>query len=439
MDKLPPNNLEAEQAAICCLLTDSEVKHKTGVKILPEWLYSKKHKVIATAINDLHDKNINIDLISLKNELIKSDKLAEIGGLPFLMQLIDIVSTSANFAHYVDIVKEHYQQRKLIIMANQILEAAYNHQKPENIINMVNETTLNTFSDKIDQCQSIDQLFPEYFHTLETRKEKKMSGITTGLNALDSITSGIKKGDLTVIAARPSMGKTQLALKLSDAQAEIKEPSLVVTMEMENNSLIDRYTSAKTGIKLFNLKNPANMTDEENNKLQMFIPQITENGKRIYLDYSPSLNIQDLEIKIRLAKIKYNISTVFIDYLGLMEIEAKGKENKTDAIGRVTRKLKNLAGQLDIAVVLLSQLNRELEKRPNKRPILSDLRDSGSLEQDADLVILIYRESVYCGRINEAGEDVSGKADLIIAKQRNGAVGDVQVRFSPETVTFHDF
>lgn len=437
--KIPPHNLDAEKALLCCILTDEEALIKHGLRLDEKIFYSKANRLIYKAIAALNSDHVNVDMISLKNQLITMGKFNEIGSLPYLVEIINTVSTSANIKHYAEIVTESYKLRTIIQNSASSMEMAYSRTDANQIIGNLQNAIYSTYSDKHSEPVSV----AEYFATYEIKQHEALKnqscGIPTGFRSLDQEIGGLQPGNLIVIAARPSMGKSQLGIQFADNAAKRKEPTGIISLEMPHNDLLNRLISARTGICLKHLRDPKLQTREDLSKLGHYLPNIKESGKYLFFDYCPGINLADLVMKIRLMKLKYNVSTVFVDYLGLIRIDQKKDENTTDAIGRITSALKILAGELEIAIVLLAQLNRDLEKRPDKRPMMSDLRGSGNIEQDADLILFIYREHYYLKKeFNSDGKFILNTADIIIGKQRNGSTTTVELKFKADCVTFYE-
>jgi len=436
---IPPHDVEAEKAFLCCIMTDSDALIKSGVTMQEHYFYNKALKIVFKATQALTAINATVDLVSLKNQLNKTGKLSEVGGIPGLMEIMGTVSTSANVKHYAEIIIEKYKLRLVIQNATTAIESAYNLEDADSVIGTLNTSIIHNNAEKSTEPVSLADYLPQYNSEQSAKQEKQSFGISTGWESLDEAIGGFSGGQLIVVAGRPAMGKSQFALQLGVNTARQKVPAGVISMEMGKPELTSRVISTRTGILYDHIRKPFKQTKEDRSKLAHYGDQIRELGKYLFLDDTNNLTISSLIMKIRLLVHSHKCKVIFVDYIGLVDLQMQKGERDTVAIGRLTRSLKVLAKELLIDIVILSQLNRDVEKRPDKRPILSDLRESGNIEQDVDIAILLYREYYYFKKeVNDDGEYVAKRAEIIIAKQRNGAAQTVFFDWDGQTVTFSD-
>ena len=427
--KLQPHDIDLEKHLLCCLMMDSDSILNLDNDLQAEHFYKREHRYIYTAIKNLLDKNTAPDIVTIKNELVKIGKLNESGGVGYLADISNTVSTSANIASYAIEVIEKYKLRNIISKSVEAVERAYRCENSDSIISSCDISQV--ISGSYARFESISSLIDKYDAGYYNEKP---NGITTGLFQLDRMTGGYHQKKLIIIAARPSQGKTSLALRHLFNAAKTGEKTALFSLEMDQDSLTQRMLSAETGIPYKQIKN-RKMTEQNQVKYEILKPAIKDVCKNIFINDRSEMNVNQIYMAAKKLKKDEGITQVIIDYVGLMDME-KGY-TKTDEISKVTRTLKAMAKNLDLAVIVLSQLNREVDKRPDKRPQLSDLRDSGSIEQDADLIVFILRKSFYNLKNSEGFVDPD-EATLIIAKQRDGETGDIDVRFDAETVSFND-
>lgn len=439
LKKIPPHDLEIERALLSCIMIDEDwVEKLTDVRPEEFYFYSKQHRSIFEAMTKLENENHKVDLLSLKNYLQTTGKLSEAGGTPYLAEVIDAISTSANIRHYAEIVQNKYLLRSLINLSTNSIEIAYSEEQEANELLDKFSGDLFSLAEKKQRnipLQIEESLYKVYAQIEEwSKKSGDTSGITTGYERLDTLTAGWQNSNLIVLAARPSMGKTQLALNfaINAAKSEDQNPVAIFSLEMSRNELAMRLLSMVGNVSLSNLKSGRLQADEWTS-LGMAMGSLAE--LPIYIDDSTSLNVLELRTKCRRLKKEKNIGMVIVDYIGLMETD--NKIERHEGISRISRALKGLSKELDIPIMVLSQLNREVDKRQDKRPILSDLRESGAIEQDADLVMFILRPEFY-GIKDANGRDQSGLAEVIIGKQRSGPTGIVKLHFDKKCLKFED-
>lgn len=434
-NKIPPHDIEAEKALLCCILTDEDYTSKLrDIDLRSEYFYAKQNRFIFDAVIKLETESANVDLISLKNQLVRMNKLSESGGLPYLTEIMNTVSTSANILHYAEIVENKYLLRSLISTATGSIEMAY--QETEEAKYILDKTTSELFilSEKKNKNypELIDKAMTHAYHQIQAWSEKGvLSGITSGYPELDAMTAGWQKNSMVVLAARPSMGKTQLALNFAvNAASKDKISVAIFSLEMGKTELAMRLMSMEGEVSLQKLKK-GDLFDDEWTRLGMAMGRLSQ--LPIYIDDSSSLNILDLRTKCRRLKKEKDIGMIIVDYIGLMEVEKTLERH--EGISRISRSLKALSKELEVPVMVLSQLNRDVDKRPDKRPLLSDLRESGAIEQDADMILFILRPEVYNIK-DENGNSQEGRAEIIIGKQRSGPTGNIDLYFDKKSLRF---
>ncbi|MGD8263493.1 MAG: replicative DNA helicase [Desulfobacterales bacterium] len=424
---LPPQNIEAEESIISAILIDNNTLLDVIEIVSDSDFYRTAHQKIFAAITDLFDKGEPVDLVTLANRLKEKGQLEEIGGGTYLARLVDTVPFAVNAQHYAQIVYDKAALRRLIEKANAIVKRCFDERgEVDDIIDFA-EASVFEISEKKSQ-QAFYPLSKIILGNIETLEEKQgnrslVTGVATGFTHIDNLTSGLQKSDLIILAARPSMGKTALALNIArNAAVDANIPVAIFSLEMSKEQLSLRMLCAEARIDSSRLRGGF-FSMEDWHRLTDAAGILSESP--IFIDDSPSLSAMDIRAKARRLKLDKNIGLVIIDYLQLMQ-GRRTAERRDLEISEISRALKALAKELDLPVLALSQLNRMLEQRTDKRPRLSDLRESGALEQDADVVAFIYRDEVY----NREDDNPSkGVAEIILAKQRNGPTGDVNLTF----------
>lgn len=424
LGKIPPHDIEAEQAVIGSMLTDKEAVI-TALEILkPEDFYREDNRLIYTAIVNLYNRAEPIDIITLKDELSSINKLDAVGGLEYIAQLPDKVPTTANALRYVKIVEEKSILRSLIKTANEIIQLGYDPtQEVEQIMDGAERKIFEVMQRKNQKgYHSIKDILVESFTQLEKLYNQKqhITGVPTGFADLDYKTAGLHNSDLILVAARPAMGKSAFALNIaSNAAVRAKIPVVIFSLEMSKDQMANRILCSEALVDS-NKVRTGKVEDEDWAKLAAASGMLSES--EIYIDDTPGISIMEIRAKCRKMKMEKNIGLVVIDYLQLIQGSNKRGGSREQEIAEISRSLKILAKEIDVPVIALSQLSRAPEQRPDHRPMLSDLRESGSIEQDADIVMFLYRDDYY----NEDSEK-KNIAEVIIAKQRSGSTGTVEL------------
>lgn len=436
--KRPPHSVEAEQSIIGGLMLDNQAFEKVDTKLCEADFYRTEHRVLYRSILNLVKKNQPFDVITVLDILKSSGTLDEAGGEVYLFELANNTPSVANVSAYADIVREKSVQRQLIAVASEIADSAYNpgHRMVTELLDFA-ETRVFAIAEQtageggplamksilVRAVEKIDALY----HSGEI-----ITGLPTGLTELDEMTSGLQKSDLVIVAGRPSMGKTTLVMNMAE-HAAIKsgKPVLVFSMEMPADSLAMRMMSSLGRIDQHKIRT-GKLDDDDWPRVTSAVHMLSE--APLFIDDAPALSPSEVRARARrLVKEHGPLGLIVVDYLQLMKVPGFKAENRTAEISEISRSLKALAKELNVPVVALSQLNRSLEQRHDKRPVMSDLRESGAIEQDADLICFIYRDEVY----NEDSPD-KGCAEIIIAKQRNGPIGKVRVAFLGKYTRFED-
>lgn len=423
LGKVPPHDIEAEQAVIGSMLTDQEAVYAAIERLKPEDFYREDNKQIYTAILNIYNKAEPIDIITLKAELSSMGKLDAVGGLEYIVELPEKVPTTANVDRYIKIVEEKSLLRNLIRAANEILSSGYAQEDDvENIVDHAEKKIFDVMQKKSQKgYTTIKDVLVESFTKLEELYNQKehITGVPTGFAELDKKTAGLHGSELILIAARPAMGKSAFALNIgSYAATRANVPVAIFSLEMSKEQVGNRILCSEALVDSNNVRT-GELTDEELGKLAETSGELSQ--APIYIDDTPGISVMEIRAKCRKLKLEKNIGLVIIDYLQL--IQGSGKtSSREQEIAEISRSLKILAKEIEVPVIALSQLSRAVEARPDHRPMLSDLRESGSIEQDADIVMFLYRDDYY----NEDSEK-KNIAEVIIAKQRAGSTGTVDL------------
>jgi replicative DNA helicase len=439
--KLPPHSLEAEQSVLGGLLLDNESADKVGDVIADADFYSEAHRLIYEHIVRLIADSKPADVVTVSESLASSQKLDYVGGLAYLGVLVGNVPTAANIRHYAQIVRDRSILRQLAATAGDIADAAYNPlgRSAKEVLDQAEAKVLHIAeqgSRGAQQVVPIGTLLASVVDRIEVLYNRDdpsdVTGVPTGFSDLDRMTSGMQPGDLVVVAGRPSMGKTSLALNIGEHVALAAGlPVVVFSMEMGASQLAIRLIGSVGRLDQHKLRT-GRLAAEDWEKLTTALGRLNE--APILIDETPALNAIEVRSRARrLMKSYGKLGLVIVDYLQLMQASTTG-ENRATEISEISRSMKSLAKELKVPVMALSQLNRSLEQRPNKRPVMSDLRESGAIEQDADVILFIYRDEVY----NPETQD-KGVAEIIIGKQRNGPTGTVRLTFLGEYTRFENF
>ena len=424
---LPPQNLEAEASLISAILIDNSALLDILEILTPEDFYRSAHQRIFEAITDLFSRSEPVDLVTLANILKENGHLEDIGGAAFLSKLVDTAPMAVNAAHYAKIVHDKASVRRLIAKSNQIVQKCFEDRgNVDELIDFAEQSVFEIAENKSRKSfHSISSLIEKNIDQLEERQGNKtlITGVPTGFTDLDYLTSGFQPSDLIILAARPSMGKTAFALNMArNTAVESNTAVALFSLEMSKEQLSKRMLCAEARVDSHRLSGGFLSNDDWTNLTQA-ASVLSE--APIFIDDSPDLNSLDIRAKARRLKMDNKLGLVIIDYLQLMQ-GRRNIERRDLEISEISRSLKGLAKELEIPVIALSQLNRKLEERTDKRPKLSDLRESGALEQDADVVMFIYRDEVYNRDENNPN---AGKSEIIVAKHRNGPTGDVDLAF----------
>ncbi len=433
---LPPQNIEAEESIISAILIDNNALLDVIEILAPEDFYRTSHKKIYAAIIDLFDKTEPIDLVTVSNRLIEKGQMEEVGGATYLSRLFDIAPPAVNASNYAKIVHDKASLRRLIEKSNAIVKRCFKEQgSADEVIDFAESAIFEITENKSQQAFSpISKIILGNIETLEEIQgnPRLVTGVPTGFQKLDNLTSGLQNSDLIILAARPSMGKTALALNIArHAAVEANIPVAIFSLEMSKEQLSFRMLCSEARVDSSSLRSGFFSRDYWD-RLTEAAGTLSESP--IYIDDSASLTAMEIRAKARRLKMDKNIGLIIIDYLQLMQGRA-GAERRDLEISEISRALKALAKELELPVLALSQLNRMLEQRTDKRPRLSDLRESGALEQDADVVAFIYRDEVYN---KEEDNPKRGTAEILLSKQRNGPTGDVYLTFLNSYTRFED-
>lgn len=434
----PPQFIEGEQAILGGLLIDNEAIPKVLATVSAEDLLREPHRIILNAITQLFNANRPVDWLTLTSELKRRGQLEAVGGQDFLAQLIDAIPSAANIMHYCDVVRDKALFRSLIHTCREIADKAYD--QPESAAGLLDEAEAMIFgladSKRDLSVRPVGDLMAEAFEKIESLYERKehITGVPSGFHDLDLKTAGWQPSDLIIIAGRPSMGKTAFAINCGlHAAMECNIPTMICSLEMSSAQIALRLLCARARVNL-NKVRTGYLTREDWSAITTAVGEISETP--FFVDDTPGINTLEIRAKARRLKKERGLGLIIVDYLQLMESVDKGRgrrESREREISDISRSLKALAKELDVPVIALSQLNRKVEERPNKRPQLADLRESGAIEQDADVIIFIYRDEVY----NKSEDNPKrGEAEIIIGKQRNGPVGTVTVAFHSHTSSF---
>lgn len=431
--KVPPQNLDAEMSLLGAVLIDDEVLANVSDKLRALDFYDKRHIMIYDAMMRLYERHQPVDLLTLSDELTKRSELEIVGGSAYLTELTNYVPTAAHAGTYADMIRQKAIRRRLIKASTDIAELGYDEEKDIDTLLESAETELFAVSDTSSKQElvSLEQILTESFDRLEElhRDGGKLRGLKTGWRDLDNITAGLQRSDLIVLAARPAMGKTTLVTNLAyNVASKEKRSVLFFSLEMSKEQLVDRMLADASGVDSWNIRT-GNLSDSDFEKLSTAMGEMAE--APIYIDDTPGMTVLEMRTKARREAHNHPLGLIIIDYLQLMQGSGRSDGNRVQEVSEISRGLKLIARELDVPVIALSQLSRSVESRNPQIPQLSDLRESGSIEQDADIVTFIYREAYY-----NPETDRQNITDLIIAKHRNGPTGKVELYFHPERLRF---
>src|SRR3984893_1182009 len=436
--RLPPHSIEAEQSVLGGLMLDSAAWDQIADRVIAEDFYRNDHRLIFEAAAALIERSQPCDAVTLSGHLESLGLLDQVGGLSYLGSLARDTPTAANIRAYADIVRERSVLRQLISAGNLIVRSALEtegHEAREGVDEAeraVFEIAERGSRGKVG-FRTVKSILPDVVNRIDElyHSDGSMTGISTGFKKLDEMTSGLQPGDLIIIAGRPSMGKTTLAVNIAEnAALGSGKSAAIFSMEMSAESLTLRMISSLGRINQSNLRS-GRLEEQDWPRIDSAMTQL--GNAKIFIDETPALTPTEIRARARRSKRERGLDLIVVDYLQLMQV-AGSKENRATEISEISRSLKALAKELKVPVIALSQLNRGVEQRVEKKPVMSDLRESGALEQDADVILLIYREEVY-----DKNTTRKGIADIIIAKQRNGPTGDIQLTFLGEYTKFENY
>src|ERR1700693_598333 len=433
-----PANVDAERFVLGSILLNQDTYFQVAGAVEPEDFSLEKHRRIFARMKDLYDRGEKIDRVTLANELMKQGQMESVDGFAYLVSLDEGQPSLSNLDSYIRIVKDKATLRKLIFSAQKVIDRCFiGEEEPDEILPGAEESLLKLgearSGERLESPSTIIEKFPGGVNAF-LDPSQRVSGLSTGFAKFDEMTGGLHGGELIILAARPSMGKTALALNMAQHVAThplMRKPVAVFSLEMSSARPLTRLLCAAARVDQHKFR-AGYLNADERRKLQVALGELTESP--LYLDDSAGVNLMDVHSKLRRMKAEHGLSLVVIDYLQLMSTRGR-IENRNQEVSALSRGLKLMVKDLNVPFVVLSQLSRASETRPgDHKPQLSDLRDSGSIEQDADLVAFIYREEVY----KKDREDIKGLADLIIAKQRNGPIGSVPLRFLGQYTRFEN-
>jgi len=443
LKKLPPQNLEAETFILGSLLIDQNVIVKVGDTLNPEDFYKDAHGQIYASMRELYSKREPIDILSLTSKLEEKGMLESIGGRAYIASLANAVGTASNVTYYAELVQRKATLRRLIAAASEIGDMGFNEDEEiDKLLDDAERKLFNVSQKFLKQAfQPIDALLSQAFDRIDElhKQSGKLRGLATGFTDLDNLLAGLQKSDLIILAARPSVGKTSLALDIARQAAILNKAAVgVFSLEMSKEQLVDRMLCAEAGVSLWKMRT-GKLSDKQEtddfSRIGQAMGVLSE--VPIFIDDSPSANIMEIRTKARRLQMEHKLELLVIDYLQLMEGRSRYGDNRVQEVAEITRSLKGIARELNIPVLALSQLSRAVEQTRPAIPRLAHLRESGSIEQDADVVMFIYRKAADRGyNIEELSEAEKHTAQLYIAKHRNGPVGKVDLYFDEETVSF---
>lgn len=436
--KVPPHSVDAEQSVLGGLMLDARAWDQVAERLMQDDFYKHEHRLIFKAMGRLIEQSKPVDVLTVSETLREAHELEQVGGEVYLFELTNNTPSAANIAAYADIVKERSVLRRLLMAASDITESAYNVQG-RSITELLDQAERSVFQiseqgSRGEGPQNLQSYLAKTMDKIDTlfHSTNAITGVSSGFADLDDMTSGLQSSDLIIIAGRPSMGKTMFAMNIAENVAiKSRKPVLVFSMEMPGEAIVMRMLSSLCRIDQLRIRT-GKLTDDDWPRLSSAVSMLSEIV--LYIDDTPALSPAEMRARARrLAKEHGQLGLIVVDYLQLMQVPGNN-ENRTAEISEISRSLKGLAKELKVPVIALSQLNRGLEQRTDKRPVMSDLRESGAIEQDADLIAFIYRDEVY----NENSPD-KGTAEIIIGKQRNGPIGKIRVTFLGQYTRFENF
>lgn len=437
-ENVPPQDIEAEQAVLGAIFLDAETLVEAMAQIEPQDFYRRAHQIVFRSMIALNDRNENIDIITLKSQIESENTLEDVGGISYLTELSQVTPTASGVAHYAKIVKDKSTLRELIQAATKIVKEGYSQEgSVEEIVEAAEKGILNV-SEKRNSTgfQAISDVLNSTMEHIDrlSQQNEEITGLPTGYPELDKMTAGLQPEELIILAARPAVGKTAFALNIAQNIGTRTDRSVAIfSLEMGAESLVNRMLCAEGTIEAGHLRT-GQLTEQEWHNLIMAMGSLSNTS--IFIDDTPGIKVSEIRARCRrLAQEKGNLGLILIDYLQL--IEGSGRESRQQEVSEISRQLKKLAKELKVPVIALSQLSRSVEQRQDKRPVLSDIRESGSIEQDADIVAFLYREDYYQRQgteedKNEEEQAVNDVIEVIIEKNRSGARGTVELLFKKE-------
>lgn len=436
-DRQVPHSLSAEMSVLGSMLLAKEATGQIIPILTEECFFRPEHRLVFQSLIGLYKDGSPSDPIALRHELKRNGSIKQIGGPEYIAQLMTSVPSAANVEHYAKIVREKYMLRRLIETCSETLHEAFADAMPTGeVLDLAEKRIFDITQDRISGGpEPLTEFLDDTFRQLEEREgDNYITGTATGYTELDDLTSGLQDGELIVIAGRPSMGKTAFGLNVAEHMAiDLKKPVAFFSLEMSKQQVAQRLLCSRSRVDSHRVRRGM-LSNEEISKLHMACDVLRE--APLFVDDSPGMSILELRAKTRLLKIREDIAVVFVDYLQLLT--SPGAEARQQEVGSISRGLKILAREINVPVVALAQLNRGVEGRESHRPRMSDLRESGSIEQEADVIMLLHREDYYRDTGNETSDEAMGTAEIIVAKQRNGPVGTVQLTFLKKLTRFEN-
>ena len=437
INRMPPQSVEAEQSVLGALLLDKDAIIKIADILYADDFYDDRHRIIYLSVLALYDERSSLDILTVSNKLEEGGSLDKIGGISYLTTLVNSVPSAAHIVHYAQIVRRKGTLRRLISRATEIVELGFHENTDLETLLDEAEQKLFSVSQKYlkQNFVALSEVLHETFDRLDElhREKGKLRGVPTGFSDLDNKLAGLQKSDLIILAARPSMGKTSLALDIIRHVAMVEKKAVgIFSLEMSKDQLVDRLLAAEANVDLWLMRTgKLNDLGPDNDfeRIGHALGRLSE--AQIFIDDSGSLNIMELRTKARRLQAEHDLDLIVVDYLQLMQ--GRSPENRVQEVSEISRSLKILAKELNVPVLALYQLSRAVEQRGgDKKPQLSDLRESGSIEQDADVVMFIYRDEMYNGKDSKKPHI----ADILIRKHRNGPTGDIELFFDAEKTSF---
>ncbi|WP_058309169.1 replicative DNA helicase [Gracilibacillus massiliensis] len=433
--RTPPHNMEAEQAVLGAIFLEPDAISSASEILIPEDFYRASHQQIFRVMLELADKGEPIDIVTVTTSLANTQQLDDVGGVSYLSDLASAVPTAANMVYYCKIVEEKSILRRLIRTATDIVTDSFSKEdEVEEVLNESEKRILEVSNRKnASAFKNIKDVLMDVYDNIDQLHKNKgeVTGIASGFRDLDRITSGFQRNDLIIVAARPSVGKTAFALNIAQNVAiKTEENVAIFSLEMGADQLVSRMLCAEGNIDAQRLRTGA-LEEEDWGRLSMAMGSLSNAG--IFIDDTPGIRVSEIRSKCRRLKQEHGLGMILIDYLQLIQGSVNSKENRQQEVSEISRSLKGLARELNVPLIALSQLSRGVESRQDKRPMMSDLRESGSIEQDADIVGFLYRDDYY-----DQESEKQNIIEIIIAKQRNGPVGTVDLAFVKEYNKFVD-